>query len=257
MCQKARLIACLLVAGLMLDGFVLAGELPEAQLVDWSLVTLVGTGTSADPYLMDECRLGALEVVYTGAVGLNGIATNFAGIPLLGLGESGNGPCVLTMSWSNPATSLDIRVYDLDLSETDVFTLDAGLSMELIRDNPLDGSDFLDGMTLRSGGGDIGNGNVENYATVRITGAEFTTLSIAFNRPGFGGGGHAINFGNAVVVPICPVDLDANCVLNFFDISRFISLYTQGDERVDYTGDGLFNFFDVSFFLNLFAAGCP
>lgn len=252
-----RWIVGLCGLGLMIDAGAVAGELPESQLVDWSLVTLQGTGTSSDPYLMDECRLGAVEIVYTGAVGLNGIVNNFAGIPLLGLGESGSGPCVLTMNWSNPATSLDIRVYDLDLAETDVFTIDAGLSLTLIRDNPLDGSDFLDGMTLRSGGGDVFNGNAENYATVRITGPEFTSLSIAFDRPGIGGGAHAINFGNAVVVPICPVDLDANCVLNFFDVSRFLSLYSQGDLRVDFTGDGQLNFFDVSFFLSMFATGCP
>ena len=243
--------------GIGMGGAASGGDLPEVELVDWSLVTLVGAGTAIDPFLMDECRLGAIEVVYSGAVGLNGIVSNFAEIPLLGIGESGNGPGIMTMNWSNPATSLDVRLYDLDLSETDVFTIDDGLSMELIRDNPLDGGDFLDGMTMRSGGGDIGNGSEENYATIRISGDEFTSLSIAFNRPGGGGGAHAITFGNAVVVPTCPVDLDANCVLNFFDISRFISLYTQGDERADFTGDGLFNFFDVSFFLNLFSAGCP
>ena len=257
MCLSVHWLIGLFGFSLMINASALADDLPESEMVDWSLVTLLGTGSSDDPYLMDECRLGAIEIVYTGAVGLNGVINNFAGIPLLGLGESGSGPCMLTMSWSNPATSLDVRVYDLDLAETDVFTIDAGLSLSLIRDNPLDGVDFLDGMTLRSGSGDFNNGDTENYATVRITGPEFTSVSIAFDRPGAGGGAHAINFGNAVVVPICPADLDANCVLNFFDISRFLSLYSQGDLRVDFTSDEQLNFFDVSFFLSMFATGCP
>ena len=233
-----------------------AGDLPDTQMVDWSLVTLLGSGTAQDPFVFDECRLGQVEVVYTN-VQIPGIITNFTSEPQLGLGEPGNGPGIITLSWSNPATSLDVRVIDLDLSETDSFTIPDGTTLTLVRDNPLDGNDFLDGLVMRSGGGDLPNGNDENYATLRIEGQPFTSVSIAFNRPGSGSGGSAISFGNAQVIPRCLPDLDANCVLNFFDVSRFISLYTSRDPQVDFTGDGEFNFFDVSMFISAFNAGCP
>ena len=236
---------------------LIAGGLPDAQMVDWSLVTLQGSGTEADPFYFDECRLGRVEVVYSANVQIPGIITNFTSEPQLGLGESGSGPGVITVSWSNPATALEVRCIDLDLSETDSFTIADGTTLTLVRDNPLDGSDFLDGLIMRAGGGDLPNGNDENYSALRIEGDEFTSFSIAFNRPGPGGGGSAITFGNAQVIPRCLPDLDANCVLNFFDISRFTQLFTQQDPQVDFTNDGEFNFFDVSAVINAFTQGCP
>ncbi len=233
-----------------------AGDLPDTQMVDWSLVTLLGSGTAQDPFVFDECRLGRVEVVYTN-VQIPGIITNFTSEPQLGLGESGSGPGIVTVSWSNPATALEVRCFDLDLSETDAFTIEDGTTLTLVRDNPLDANDFLDGLVMRAGAPDQPNGNDENYAALRIECDEFTSFSIAFNRPGSGGGGSAITFGNAQVIPRCLPDLDANCVLNFFDVSRFISLYTSRDPQVDFTGDGEFNFFDVSIFISAFNAGCP
>lgn len=56
----------------------------------------------------------------------------------------------------------------------------------------------------------------------------------------------------------CLVDIAAPIgVLDFFDISAFISLFTAMDPQADFTGDGSFNFFDVSEFLSIFSAGCP
>lgn len=246
-----------LVSLLILAPPLNAGELPDGQMVDWSLVTLVGSGTEADPFVFDECRLGQVEVVYTPNVQIPGIITNFTSEPQLGLGESGNGPGIITLSWSNPATALEIRCIDLDLSETDSFTIPDGTTLTLVRDNPLDASDFLDELVMRAGAPDLPNGNDENYAALRIEGEPFTTFSIAFNRPGGGSGGSAITFGNAQVIPRCLPDLDANCVLNFFDISRFIQLFTQRDPQVDFTNDGEFNFFDVSAFISAFSQGCP
>ena len=52
-------------------------------------------------------------------------------------------------------------------------------------------------------------------------------------------------------------------VLNFLDISAFLSYFAQGDLIVDYAGnpdgspDGVLNFLDVSAYLTIFAAGCP
>lgn len=64
----------------------------------------------------------------------------------------------------------------------------------------------------------------------------------------------------AVVVtrrPPCPADLTGDGMLNFFDVSTFLTFYQLGDLTVDFTGDGELNFFDVSAFLNAFTAGCP
>ena len=255
MCKALH--AAAIGASLFIASPLLAGGLPDSQMVDWSLVTLLGSGTDADPFVFDECRLGRVEIVYTANVQIPGIITNFTSEPQLGLGESGNGPGIITLSWSNPATALEIRCIDLDLSETDSFTIPDGTTLTLVRDNPLDASDFLDGLVMRAGAPDQPNGNDENYAALRIEGEAFTSFSIAFNRPGSGSGGSAITFGNAQVIPRCLPDLDANCVLNFFDVSRFIQLYNNHDPQVDFTKDGEFNFFDVSVFIGAFNAGCP
>lgn len=55
----------------------------------------------------------------------------------------------------------------------------------------------------------------------------------------------------------CPADLNADCEVNFFDVSVFLSAYTAGDAVADFTGDGEFNFFDVSAFLSAYNDGCP
>jgi len=46
-------------------------------------------------------------------------------------------------------------------------------------------------------------------------------------------------------------------MLNFFDVSAFLSAFNNMQPDGDFTGDGMFNFFDVSAFLSAFNAGCP
>jgi subtilisin family serine protease len=55
----------------------------------------------------------------------------------------------------------------------------------------------------------------------------------------------------------CPADLTGDGVLNFFDISAFLSAFGEQDQVADFSGDGVFNFFDISEFLNQFSEGCP
>jgi FG-GAP repeat len=55
----------------------------------------------------------------------------------------------------------------------------------------------------------------------------------------------------------CPADMTGDGLLNFFDVSAFLSAFAAGDATADFTGDGQFNFFDVSAFLTAFSAGCP
>ena len=56
---------------------------------------------------------------------------------------------------------------------------------------------------------------------------------------------------------LCAADLNGDGVLNFFDVSAFLSAFSAADSVADFNGDGLFNFFDVSAFLNAYGAGCP
>lgn len=55
----------------------------------------------------------------------------------------------------------------------------------------------------------------------------------------------------------CLADLTDDGVLNFFDVSAFLSAFSSGDAIADFTKDGVFNFFDVSAFLSAFSEGCP
>ncbi len=57
--------------------------------------------------------------------------------------------------------------------------------------------------------------------------------------------------------PSCPQDIDGNGLLNFFDISSFLSLYNAQNPLADWDGNGLFNFFDISSYLASYNAGCP
>jgi hypothetical protein len=55
----------------------------------------------------------------------------------------------------------------------------------------------------------------------------------------------------------CRADMNADGVLNFFDISTWLNAFNGGDLNAHFTGDGTFDFFDASAFLNAYIAGCP
>jgi len=55
----------------------------------------------------------------------------------------------------------------------------------------------------------------------------------------------------------CHADFSGDGVLDFFDISEFLNLYSVGDPSTDFNQDGQWDFFDISAFLTLFSAGCP
>ena len=55
----------------------------------------------------------------------------------------------------------------------------------------------------------------------------------------------------AIFHQYCDADINADGLLNFFDVSSFIKV------GIDWNGDGVFNFFDISGFINAFTAGCP
>ena len=49
-----------------------------------------------------------------------------------------------------------------------------------------------------------------------------------------------------------PADINEDTHRDFFDVSAFISLYREGDLRVDFDHDGGLDFADVEVFLSLF-----
>ena len=51
--------------------------------------------------------------------------------------------------------------------------------------------------------------------------------------------------------------MNADGVLDFFDVSAFLNLFNAQNPEADFNGDGLFDFFDVSAFLNAYNQGCP
>ncbi len=55
----------------------------------------------------------------------------------------------------------------------------------------------------------------------------------------------------------CLADLTGDGVLDFFDISTFLTAFGIADPAADFTGDGSFDFFDISTFLIEFSSGCP
>jgi len=55
----------------------------------------------------------------------------------------------------------------------------------------------------------------------------------------------------------CPADMTGDGVLDFFDISAFLTAFGAQEPGADFTGDGTFDFFDISAFLTEFGAGCP
>lgn len=55
----------------------------------------------------------------------------------------------------------------------------------------------------------------------------------------------------------CDADLNQDCVLDFFDISAFLTAFGAMELVADFNNDGNFDFFDVSAFLTEFSSGCP
>ncbi|MBO6513576.1 MAG: hypothetical protein JJ974_06405, partial [Phycisphaerales bacterium] len=51
----------------------------------------------------------------------------------------------------------------------------------------------------------------------------------------------------------CPADINIDGVLDFFDISAFLTAYAMSDPIADFSGDGNFDFFDISAFLTAYA----
>lgn len=56
---------------------------------------------------------------------------------------------------------------------------------------------------------------------------------------------------------LCAPDMNSDDVLDFFDISAFLSAFGSANPAADFNDDGQLDFFDVSAFIAAFNAGCP
>ena len=92
-----------------------------------------------------------------------------------------------------------------------------------------------------------------------IEGADITGMFDAVNAPPAPDGlvTKVHNTGTELIVgQTCAADLTLDGVLDFFDISSFLTAFTAMDPSADFSGDGEFDFFDISAFLSLFSTGC-
>ncbi len=56
----------------------------------------------------------------------------------------------------------------------------------------------------------------------------------------------------------CPADLNGDGLVNFFDLSEYLTLFNAQDPAADLAAPfGVLNFFDLSAYLDLYNAGCP
>lgn len=62
--------------------------------------------------------------------------------------------------------------------------------------------------------------------------------------------------GGTLAVFACPADLDGNGLVDFADVSLFLTLFVEQSPLADYTADGAFDFADASAFISAFAQGC-
>lgn len=109
-----------------------------------------------------------------------------------------------------------------------------------------EGFDFISNQVL---GGIPGPDNVgpRDADSDGINDLDFNTIA----------GDQFLNLTNPTVIDVCAPDFNGDGVLNFFDISAFLGLFSAQDPAADFNEDGFFNFFDISAFLQAFSAGCP
>jgi len=59
------------------------------------------------------------------------------------------------------------------------------------------------------------------------------------------------------VSPFCRVDFNNDSLVNFFDISKFITAFLVPSVSADFNNDGVLNAFDIFDYISAFNTGCP
>ncbi len=129
------------------------------------------------------------------------------------------------------------------------------VSVQVAGRNPSDPAGTMSTPTQLAIGDSGADGRWGDYLDIAMDPNDDTTFWImGMYRLGFGWQTYIDSF--TIAVP-CAGDLNGDGVLNFFDISVFLSAFNAGDPIADLNGDGIYNFFDVSAYIQLFNAGCP
>lgn len=146
-------------------------------------------------FTFTEATLGTVTVVYTAPnhpLAVNPLVDIYGGVDSLMMGG------LVDISWQNPITSLDLRLYDLDLREFATFTLETGVVLST--PGQLNGAMLDIGTnTINATAADLGNGNSNNYTEIRLNGDTFTSFSLLQRRPTGLNGASGLGFGNAVL----------------------------------------------------------
>lgn len=238
--------------GSLFNDRVFNGRLFSQYVGDWIVGNMAGNdqATSAD---LKGGRIKAMgftmpagQSMPLGAVGLRlehfGPQTN----PLVRVYSGAAAPTTLLGTLSNPPIAAGLG--------TDFFTpatpllLNPGTTYWLVVSNA--GPDRMDWMASNPA---LTPGGWASHA-----GSLFSTSS-GPNPPSAGNTSAILN-SYAVYVGTanpCAADINGDGLLNFFDISQFVTLFQSQNPAADFNNDGLFNFFDFSAFLAAFNAGCP
>lgn len=114
--------------------------------------------------------------------------------------------------------------------------------------NTLDSQIILDTIDTLDGSADDADGIVNGQVAIVDFGREFDLRDL---------NGDGIIADDDIIVSVCIADFTNDGVLNFFDVSAFLTAYNAMHPSADLNNDAMLNFFDVSTFLGAYSAGCP
>lgn len=114
--------------------------------------------------------------------------------------------------------------------------------------NELDSQIILDTIDMLDGSSADADGAINGEVAIMNFGPNFDLRDLD---------GDGVISEDDIIVSLCPADLNNDGILDFFDVSLFLSAFNAQLPIADYNGDGLFNFFDVSTYLIDYNAGCP
>ena len=235
--------------GMSNDGVITvnAGGISTTQLSWLDDSVLGGTGTVLLNQLGARSRLllgGSATVATLGEnQRLEGIGTIAA--PLTHKGTTAPGMSIGTMLATQPITYSDSSIFEAEvdsstadlLDSTNTITIDGTLEVQ-----------FVDGFAP------AGFWSRKIMEGSSISG-KFDVLDVPAPAPGLVT--RVFNNGtNLFVGQTCPGDNNLDGLLNFFDVSQFLSDFSSMNDAADLNNDGNWNFFDVSIFLSNFSLGC-
>ena len=175
--------------------------------IDWESIgtTLTGGGTFANHLL------GNVTVSGTGTSNIRIGTTNNSGT-YLNVQNNGH---TLTLSWTNPVTSMIIPVGDMDFDENVTF-IAAGATFTPVTLGP---TDSWTAPNKISGTGNDLNSTPENYSTIRIDApAGITSLQMVFGTIGLSGTNSILDFCvTSMLNPCTPKDTDGDGIADYRD----------------------------------------